>query len=251
MPLFLLVRHGENELMKQGRLACRLPGVHLNETGRSQAQAVAKVIAQAREHAVAQAAKQAARQAARQARKPAPEQAPKSAPEQAQDQKPPDEPAPVWKLYSSPMERAVETAEPIALALGQEIVIRPGLVETNCGDWAGKKIKGLSRRKLWRTIQTNPSQFRFPGGETFVECQQRIVGEIEHLCTQHNPRDVIICVSHADPIKLLVAHYLGLPLDNFQRLSIDPASITALHLSESGSRLLTLNVAPSFYLAGP
>jgi len=221
VPTFLIIRHGENDLMKQGRLACRLPDVHLNETGRAQAQATARAIAQASAQAAAQA--QAHKQAD----------------------------APLWKLYSSPMERAVETAEPIAQALGLEIVIRLGLIETNCGDWAGKTVKSLQRRKIWRTIQSNPSQFRFPGGETFVECQQRIVGEIEFLRAQHGSKDLVICVSHADPIKLLVAHYLGLPFDNFQRLSVDPASITALHLGESGSRLLALNVAPSFYLSRP
>jgi broad specificity phosphatase PhoE len=225
VPTFLLVRHGENDLIKQGRLGGRLPGVHLNEAGRTQAQATARVIAQAKTQADAQAA------ARKQAQKPV-------------------EP-PVWKLYSSPMERAVETAEPVAQAFGLEIVLRPGLLETDCGDWAGKTVKSRRRLKAWREIQNNPSQFRFPGGETFVECQQRIVGEIEFLRTQHAPQDIVICVSHADPLKLLVAHYLGLPLDNFQRLSIDPASITILHLDESASRLLALNVVPSFFLATP
>jgi broad specificity phosphatase PhoE len=225
VPTFLLVRHGDNDLIKQGRLGGRLPGVHLNETGRTQAQATARVIAQAKTQADTQTA----------ARK--------------QAQKPTE--SPVWKLYSSPMERAVETAEPIAQALGLEIVIRPGLLETDCGDWAGKTVKSRRRLKAWREIQNNPSQFRFPGGESFVECQQRIVGEFEFLRTQHAPKDIVICISHADPLKLLVAHYLGLPFDNFQRLSIDPASITILHLDESASRLLALNVVPSFFLARP
>jgi broad specificity phosphatase PhoE len=215
VPTFLLVRHGENDLITQGRLGGRLPGVHLNEAGRMQAQATARVIAQAKTQADAQSA------------------------------------APAWKLYSSPMERAVETAEPVAQALGLEIVLRPGLLETDCGDWAGKTVKSRRRLKAWREIQNNPSQFRFPGGETFMESQQRIVGEIEFLRTQHAPQDIVICVSHADPLKLLVAHYLGLPFDNFQRLSIDPASITILHLDESASLLLALNVVPSFFLARP
>jgi probable phosphoglycerate mutase len=97
-------------------------------------------------------------------------------------------------------------------------------------------------------IQSNPSQFTFPGGESFMECQQRIVAEIESLRTQHAPQDTVICVSHADPLKLLVAHYLGLPFDNFQRLAIGPASITILQLHESSSHLLALNVSPTFYL---
>jgi broad specificity phosphatase PhoE len=227
MPTFLLVRHGENDLIKQGRLGGRLPGVHLNEAGRAQAQATARWITQTKAQAAAH------KQVKNQAKK------------QAQTQTP----VPIWKLYSSPMERTVETAEPIAQALGLEIGIRSGLLETDCGDWAGKTVKSLRRLKVWREIQNNPSQFRFPGGETFVECQQRIVGEIEFICTQHAPKDTVICVSHADPLKLLVAHYLGLPFDHFQRLSIDPASITILHLDASGNRLLALNIAPSFYLA--
>jgi broad specificity phosphatase PhoE len=233
VPTFFLVRHGENDLIKQDRLGGRLPGVHLNETGRMQAQATARVLAQAKTQTAAQAA----------AHKQVKNQAQKQAQNQAE--------VPVWKLYSSPLERAVETAEPIAQALGLEIVIRPGLLETNCGDWAGKTVKSLRRLKVWQEIQNNPSQFRFPGGETFVEGQQRIVGEIEFLRTQHAPKDIVICVSHADPLKLLVAHYLGLPFNNFQRLSIDPASITILHLDESASWLLALNVAPSFFLARP
>jgi broad specificity phosphatase PhoE len=247
VPVFLIVRHGENDMMRQGRLACRLPGVHLNETGRAQANAAAQAILQVRDKAVAQAAEHAAQQAAKQKRK----RAAKKPDKPASEQPPADAPAPVWRLYSSPMERAVETAEPIAQALGLELDIRPGLIETNCGDWAGMKVKGLSRRKLWRVIQNNPSQFQFPGGESFIECQQRIVGEIEALRAQHGPMDTIICVSHADPIKLLVAHHLGLALDNFQRLSIGPASITMLHVSESGSRLLALNIPSSFSLAMP
>jgi broad specificity phosphatase PhoE len=222
VPTFLIVRHGENEMMKQGRLACRLPGVHLNDNGRSQAQTTARLIAQAAAKAVDRAAKN----------------------------KKKDETPAVWKVYSSPMERAFETAEPIAQGLGLEVDIRPGLIETNCGDWAGKTVKSLARRKIWKVIQSNPSQFQFPGGETFIECQQRIVAEIEYLRTQHGPRDQVICVSHADPIKLLVSHYLGLPFDNFQRLAIDVASITVLYLDEKITRLLALNVAPSLFLAG-
>jgi len=237
LPTFLIVRHGENDLIKQGRMGGRLPGVHLNEAGRSQAQATARMIAQLK--AQADERMKAQTRSRRKAKTQTEAKAEK-----------PVEP-PVWKLYSSPMERAIETAEPIAQALGLEIVVRPGLLETNCGDWAGKTVKSLRRRKIWREVQSNPSQFRFPGGETFVECQERMVAELEYLRTQHTPRDVVICVSHADPIKLLVAHYLGLPFDNFQRLSIDPASITILHLDDTGSRLLALNITPSFFLAKP
>jgi probable phosphoglycerate mutase len=195
MPLFLLIRHGENEYVKTGRLAGRLPDVHLNDQGRAQAQAVAEKLAGAS----------------------------------------------VKALYTSPMERARETAAPIARTLGLEAIVREGLTEVDCGDWTGKTLKSLRRLRLWRTVQRQPAQFRFPGGETFVEAQQRIVAEIDALCARHDPKDLIICVSHADPIRLAVAYYLGLPLDNFQRLAASTASMTALQLGEGGGRLLTLN----------
>ena len=86
---------------------------------------------------------------------------------------------------------------------------------------------------------------RFPGGETFVETQQRICAELEALAQLHEPKDLILCVSHADPLKLAIAFYLGLPLDLFQRLSVSPASITTLYLDENGSRLLSLNIGVS------
>jgi broad specificity phosphatase PhoE len=82
---------------------------------------------------------------------------------------------------------------------------------------------------------------RFPGGESFAETQTRICTEIETLRTQHTPKEIIICVSHSDPIKLAVAFYLGLPLDFFQRLMISPASVSTLHISDSGTHLINLN----------
>ena len=149
--------------------------------------------------------------------------------------------APVKAVYSSPLERTMETAQPIAKALGLEVISRPGLIETNIGKWQGKRLKLLSLGKQWKVLQSTPSLLRFPGGESVAETQYRISNEIDSLRRQHGPRDLIICVSHADPIKLVVAYFLGLPLDFFQRLSIAPASITAMYISDSASRLLTLN----------
>lgn len=149
--------------------------------------------------------------------------------------------APIKAIYSSPLERTIETAEPIAKALGLKVIPRKGLIETDVGKWQGKKMKNLSGLKKWRKLQFNPARFRFPGGDSIEGAQHRFVKEIEKLSTLHNPEDVIICVSHADPIKIIVAYYLGLPLDFYQRLTISPASITALHLGDFGSRLLMLN----------
>jgi probable phosphoglycerate mutase len=205
MPIILLIRHGENEFVKKGRLAGRLSGVHLNEKGRAQAQALAEKLRG----------------------------------------------APVKAIYSSPLERTMETAEPLGEVLGLAVVPRPGLLETDIGEWQGKTVKGLSRLKIWRSVQRTPSLTRFPGGESFPEAQFRICQEIETLRSQHEPKDVFICVSHSDPIKLAVAYYLGMPLDMFQRLSVSPCSITALQVGEHGSHLLTLNYDISFTMSKP
>lgn len=202
MPFLLLIRHAENEYVKKGRLAGRLPGVHLNDKGRQQAQAVAEKL----------------------------------------------KGAPIQALYSSPMERAQETAAPIAEALELEVITREGLIETDYGEWQNKTLKGLARLKLWRVLQNKPSLFRFPGGESFSEAQHRITQEIEAICVDHDPKHVIACVSHADPIKLAVAYYAGMPLDSFQRLVIGPASITALSINQGSSHLVTLNYGLSFSL---
>ena len=151
-------------------------------------------------------------------------------------------------IYSSPMERAVETAQPIAQALGLELEVRQGLLETDIGEWTGISIGKVSRQKLWKVVQAAPSMLRFPGGESFAETQARIVHDLEDLCKKHDSKDTFICVSHADPIKLAAAYYLGLALDNFQRLVVAPASITALQISEMGGRLLTLNYDLAFSL---
>jgi probable phosphoglycerate mutase len=153
--------------------------------------------------------------------------------------------APIKAIYSSPLERTMETAEPLANALNLEIIPMPGLLETDCGEWQGQSIRKLRRQKLWQSVQQHPELFHFPAGESVNECQHRIVQVLETLRFKHDPRDLLACFGHADPIKQAVAYYLGLPLDNFQRLSIDPASITALQVQESGSRLLILNYKPS------
>ncbi len=154
--------------------------------------------------------------------------------------------APIKAIYSSPLERTLETAEPLAKALNIEIIPTPGLLETDCGEWQGQSVKKLRRQKIWQSVQQHPALFHFPGGESIAECQHRMVQVIESVRRKYSEQDLLACFSHSDPIKQVVAYYLGLPLDNFQRLSIDVASITALQITESGSRLIMLNYNPSF-----
>lgn len=148
---------------------------------------------------------------------------------------------PLKAVYSSPLERTMETAQPIAETHNLTVTPRAGLLEVDFGTWQDKTIKQLRRRKLWRVIQGVPSLARFPEGETFAMAQARIVTELSELASLHRPKDVIACVSHSDMIKLAVAYFIGLPLDMFQRLIIAPASITTLAFHEHGVRLLNLN----------
>jgi probable phosphoglycerate mutase len=148
---------------------------------------------------------------------------------------------PLKAVYSSPLDRTLETAKPIALSQKREVTTRWGLEETDVGDWAGKSIRRLSRSKAWQELQLRPARFRFPGGESMQEQQARLIAEIEELLSMHRAKDVIACVSHSDPIKLIIAHYLGLPLDLFQRLQIDTASMSRLHFDKDGFSLMSLN----------
>jgi probable phosphoglycerate mutase len=145
-------------------------------------------------------------------------------------------------LYCSPLERARETAKPLAAAKGLQVRIRPDLGEVRVGRWEGESLHRLRRLKLWGVIQQAPSLARFPDGESFVEAQARVVAELEALRRLHpGPRAAIACVSHSDTLKLALAHYAGIPLDLFQRLTIEPASVSVLRVSDGHIRLLQLN----------
>ena len=138
---------------------------------------------------------------------------------------------PVDALYSSPLERACETAEPTAARTGLDVKHDDGLLECDFGGWTGFAIADLAALPEWQTVQHSPSAFRFPGGESFPEMQARIVGAMEALCAAH-VGGVVVCFSHADPIKSAVAHALGTPLDLFQRIVISPGSVSAVSFVE-------------------
>lgn len=205
MPLLLLVRHGENDYSKTGKLAGRLPGVSLNERGRKEAEELGKALAS----------------------------------------------VPLAAVYSSPLERAVETAEPIAKARGLQVIQVAGLLEADVGEWQGKSLRRLALSKYWRIVQGAPSRARHPGGESFAETQVRVVSALEEICSKHKDRDLIACVFHADPIRLAVAHYIGMPLDHFQRLRCDTGSVTLLGVGPSTAYLIWLNRRPPFDFPAP
>jgi probable phosphomutase (TIGR03848 family) len=201
MTLLLLIRHGENDYVKTGKMAGRLAGVHLNERGQKQAEALGEALKD----------------------------------------------VPIKAVYSSPLERAIETATPIASARKLGIIREPDVMDADIGAWQGKSIKALRLTKVWKIVQNSPSRFRFPDGESFPEMQTRIANALERIIKKHNkPRDIVVVVFHADPIKLAVSHFLGLPLDNFQRLSCDTGSLTAIYAGDSGANLVKLNQRPPF-----
>jgi len=201
MPLLLLIRHGENEYVKTGKLAGRLPGVNLNEKGQKQAQALGEALKD----------------------------------------------VPIKAVYSSPLERALQTAQPIAESHALKIIQEPDLMDTHVGKWEGKSLKMLRLTNLWKIVQGAPSRFRFPEGESFIEAQTRYVNTLERISQKHHkPQDIVTVVFHADPIKLAVAHFLGMPLDHFQRLSCDTGSMTALYVSDSAANLIKMNQRPPF-----
>jgi probable phosphomutase (TIGR03848 family) len=144
-------------------------------------------------------------------------------------------------LYSSPLDRTVETAQAI-VARQPHLTLHTldTLGEVHYGEWQGQFLGVLATRKLWHTVQHAPSRMKFPGGETMRGAQQRMVDAIELLREKH-PHQTIAIVSHSDMIKLVVAHYLGLHIDLFQRIEISTASLTVLEIDAQRAMLLQLN----------
>jgi probable phosphoglycerate mutase len=143
-------------------------------------------------------------------------------------------------VYASPLERTRETAAPIAAALGLRVRTARGLIEADVGDWTEKSLARLYKTKEWPTVQRWPSGFRFPGGESFTEMAERSLTAVLGLVTDH-PGETVVAVSHADPIKAIVAGAAGIPLDLMQRLVISPCSVSALLFGGGGPAVLCVN----------
>jgi probable phosphoglycerate mutase len=189
----LLVRHALNDWVGD-KLAGWTSGVHLNDKGRGQAEALAQRLAD-------------------------------------------------WSIaafYSSPLERAVETARIVAAPHKLEVQIREGVGEVHYGEWTGQAIKELAKEDAWRVVQYVPSRARFPGGEAIREMQARAISELDAVVAAH-PEETVLVVSHADVLKAALAHYVGVHLDLFQRLVVNPASLSVVTFTPMGPRLVCLN----------
>ena len=151
-------------------------------------------------------------------------------------------PRPPVAVYASPLERARETAGPIARALGLRVRRERDLIDLDVGSWEGMSLTRAARRPEWATVQRWPSGFRFPGGESFAELAARAGDAVLRLVAAHGG-ETIVAVSHADPIRAVLAVAAGVPVDLFQRLTVAPCSVSAVAYGPAGPRVLCMNVS--------
>ena len=197
MTTIFLVRHGVTPHTGH-KLSGWMPGIHLSDEGRAEAEAAAEQLASVDFKAI----------------------------------------------YSSPIDRCRETAEIVAAPHKLRVVQDDALGEVEYGNWTNRSLKSLMRTKLWTTVQRWPSAMRFPDGESLRDVQVRAVDYLEEIRAEH-PKHKVCCVSHGDVIKLLLAHYLGVHIDLYQRIVVGPASISVISLTEYGPHILTMNQMPA------
>lgn len=204
MPTLLLVRHGHSSANGEGILAGRLPGVHLTDRGREQAQRLGERF---------------------------------------------EGLAPV-RVVSSPLERCLETAEPLARAVGLTVQAEDDLQECAYGAWSGRKLAELAKEPLWSTVQDDPTAARFPDHETYAaesltEMSERVVAAVRRIdaevAAEHGDKAVWVAVSHGDLVKALLADATGSGLGHFQRYTADPASVSAIRYGGRHTFLLAAN----------
>lgn len=153
---------------------------------------------------------------------------------------------PIKALFSSPIQRAMETAGIIGEANGLEVTSVDFLREIHFGDLQGMEFPGINSLPLWQRYTTFPGDVSFPNGESVVEVQTRVSDGLDWIADQYSEKDEIVCVAHSDVLRLAVSRALDLPLDNFHRLSISPASISKLEWTAERKRLRLLNFQPIY-----
>jgi probable phosphomutase (TIGR03848 family) len=149
----------------------------------------------------------------------------------------------IERIFSSPLERALETAQPLARKTGLDIEVSSEILEINFGDWTGQAMRDLDLDRDWKNFNLYRSGTRIPNGETMLEAQIRMVAFLENLQLQ-KPNQTVALFSHGDPIKSIFAYYLGIPLDLFTRIEITPGSYSILRLEDWGPQILAINRLP-------
>ncbi len=189
----LLIRHGDNDFAGH-TLVGWTPDIHLNDSGRWQAERLPERLAR----------------------------------------------APIRAIYSSPLERTLETAAPLAHRLGLQVRICEALGEVHFGDWTRRTIRELEPDPLWQRFNAQRSSTRIPGGESMLEIQSRMVAACEGFRRDH-PDSVIAAFSHGDPIRAVLMHYLAMPLDFIHRLEIQTAAVSVIEFHDWGPVVLHVN----------
>jgi probable phosphomutase (TIGR03848 family) len=203
MATVILVRHGRTTANTAGVLAGRGPGTLLDDTGAQQAVAVAERLAG----------------------------------------------VPLAAVVSSPLERCRQTAKEIASRqpAGGKVIWEKGIVEVDYGDWTGKELKHLGKEPLWKVVQSHPAGATFPAGESMAAMSARSVSAVRRWDAQveaeHGPDAVWAAVSHGDVIKAVLADALGMHLDAFQRIVVDPASVSVVRYTSGRPFVLMSNTA--------
>ncbi len=220
MPILLLIRHATNDFVKTGRLPGQGPNLHLNDEGRKQAEALAKML----------------------------------------------DKRPITAVFSSHLERAIETAWRLAAPRGLAVQIRPGLADTHAGDYTGRLIKELAEgedtREIWKAIVETPLVGRFPNGESPLDMQRRVVAELERIVAAYPdpepppapsvpqadvpkveppPMPVIAIIAHNSVVQAALAHFLGMPFENYERLGASPASVSTVFVSAKRTMVMAVN----------
>jgi probable phosphomutase (TIGR03848 family) len=201
MTTVVLIRHGRTSANTSGVLAGRTPGVELDEVGRRQVADLGLRLSD----------------------------------------------VPLAAVVSSPLRRCRQTANAVVMAHGAPVEVQPERALTECGygDWTGRKLAELVKEKLWSTVQTQPSAVRFPNGEAMSEMAARATTAIRtwdtRLTSAHGPHAVWAAVSHGDVIKAILADALGMHLDAFQRILVDPASVSIVRYTDSRPYVITTN----------
>ena len=154
---------------------------------------------------------------------------------------------PLRMVATSPLRRCRQTTQAVVAARSDAcpVVVEQGLVECGYGDWTGRSLRDLAKEKLWSTVQSQPSAVRFPGGESMTEMSSRAVTAVRgwngRMAEEHGPDAVWAAVSHGDVIKAILADALGMHLDAFQRILVDPASISIVRYTDSRPYVVTVN----------